>query len=147
MAEYDKEPLLYDRVMNRVDQVLNSRHRGNVLIVGLVIFSGLVLTGLYVPITYTSKPSQPQGTEIGPAEQFQTFYFECAGGSWVRATFPQGRVDLLLSDGRQLALPQVISASGARYANPDESFVFWNKGTTAFIQENGVETYSGCVTS
>jgi membrane-bound inhibitor of C-type lysozyme len=39
-----------------------------------------------------------------------------------------------------------LSGSGARYANSDETFVFWNKGDTAFITEgNGKETYSGCV--
>src|SRR5581483_12293852 len=35
-------------------------------------------------------------------------------------------------------------ASGARYANADESFIFWNKGTTAFITENGQTTYANC---
>ena len=29
----------------------------------------------------------------------------------------------------------MMSGSGARYANKDESFVFWNKGNTAFITE------------
>ena len=43
-------------------------------------------------------------------------------------------------------LPQTISASGARYANDDESIVFWNKGNTAFITENGPDniTYKDC---
>jgi membrane-bound inhibitor of C-type lysozyme len=47
-----------------------------------------------------------------------------------------------------LSLPQAMSGSGARYANKDESFVFWNKGNTAFITEGaaGEETYSDCVT-
>ncbi len=56
-------------------------------------------------------------------------------------------MELKLSDGRSLSLPQVMSGSGARYANKDESFVFWNKGDTAFITEGaaGQETYSGCV--
>jgi hypothetical protein len=44
------------------------------------------------------------------------------------ATFYADKVELMLSDGRSLSLPQVMSASGARYANKDESFVFWNKG-------------------
>jgi len=44
-------------------------------------------------------------------------------------------------------LPQARSGSGARYANGDESFVFWNKGDTAFIEEDGKTTYADCVTS
>jgi len=40
----------------------------------------------------------------------------------------------------------IPSTSGARYANKDETFVFWNKGDTAFVTEgkDGKETYSGC---
>jgi membrane-bound inhibitor of C-type lysozyme len=43
---------------------------------------------------------------------------------------------------------KISAASGARYANKDETFVFWNKGDTAFVTEgkDGKETYSGCAT-
>ncbi len=75
--------------------------------------------------------------------------FRCEAGRTVDALFSNGTpasVSLLLSDGRALALPQALSASGARYANADESFVFWNKGLTAFIDEGGKTTYAGCRT-
>ena len=56
-----------------------------------------------------------------------------------------GKVKLTLSDGRKMELPQAISASGARYANEDESFVFWDKGGDALVLENGFEKdYTGC---
>jgi len=59
---------------------------------------------------------------------------------------PNGRIQLVLSDGRKMTLNQTISASGVRYANPDESFVFWNKGNGALVLENNVEkSYIGCV--
>jgi membrane-bound inhibitor of C-type lysozyme len=45
-----------------------------------------------------------------------------------------------------LILKHVVSGSGARYANKDESFVFWNKGNTAFITEKDVVTFANCVT-
>lgn len=73
--------------------------------------------------------------------------FQCADGKSIQATFyPQKDefVDLVLSDGRTLKLPHAISASGARYANSDESIVFWNKGDSAFITENNQETFSNC---
>lgn len=54
-------------------------------------------------------------------------------------------VDLNLSDGRVFVLPSAVSASGARYATPDETIVFWNKGETAFIEENGEASYKNCV--
>ena len=60
---------------------------------------------------------------------------------------PTGSVRLSLSDGRELNLRQTISASGIRYANPDESIVFWSKGNTAFMEEDGVEIYQNCVVS
>ena len=44
-----------------------------------------------------------------------------------------------------MLLLQAISASGARYANTDESFVFWNKGNTAFIEENQKITFKDCI--
>lgn len=73
--------------------------------------------------------------------------FACKDGKSIEASFYADKVALKLSDGRTMTLPQAMSASGARYANEDESFVFWNKGDTAFVTEGnaGTETYSGCV--
>jgi membrane-bound inhibitor of C-type lysozyme len=77
-----------------------------------------------------------------------TATFKCKGGKSIGATFFAASVDLKLSDGRSLKVPQAMSGSGARYANKDETFVFWNKGDTAFVTEgkDGKETYSGCAT-
>jgi membrane-bound inhibitor of C-type lysozyme len=75
--------------------------------------------------------------------------FACDAGKTVRGIFHQNGVQLLLSDGRNMTVPQAVSASGARYANDDESFVFWNKGDTAFITEgtgaDSTTTYANCV--
>lgn len=75
--------------------------------------------------------------------------FACGDGKTIDATFVNGArssVKLVLSDGRSLSLPQARSGSGARYANSDESIVFWNKGNTAFIDEKGRMTYENCMT-
>jgi membrane-bound inhibitor of C-type lysozyme len=60
---------------------------------------------------------------------------------------PGGRVVLTLADGKKLTLPQTLSGSGIRYANEGESFVFWSKGDTAFVEEgpNQTMTYENCV--
>jgi len=73
--------------------------------------------------------------------------FKCAEGKSINATFYDDSVGLKLSDGRAMKLPQVISGSGARYANEDESFVFWNKGDTAFVTEGTDDkmTFKDCV--
>ncbi len=61
--------------------------------------------------------------------------YVCADSKTVQAIYYADSVDLVLSDGRSFTLPQAVSASGARYANPDEAVVFWNKGNSAFITE------------
>jgi membrane-bound inhibitor of C-type lysozyme len=71
--------------------------------------------------------------------------FLCAGGRSIHARFFPARVLLELSDGRSFPLPQTISASGARYSTMNESFVFWNKGSGAFIEERGSLTYRDCL--
>lgn len=75
--------------------------------------------------------------------------FICSDQKTITATFyptDDKYVDLVLSDERAMSLPRAISASGARYAKEDESFVFWNKGDTAFVTENGTITFADCVT-
>ena len=73
--------------------------------------------------------------------------FACAGDKTINAAFSPDKVDLTLSDGRTMSLPQAQSASGIRYTNPGESIVFWSKGNTAFITEGAdkKETYAGCI--
>jgi len=83
---------------------------------------------------------------IADAKSIRAF-FTCDAGKTVDATFingAQSNVRLTLSDGRKLSLTQAMSGSGARYTNGNEAFVFWNKGSTAFVEENGKTTYSGC---
>lgn len=70
--------------------------------------------------------------------------FECEGDKALKAEFSDGRVRLALSDGRQLSLPETTSENGARYANTNESFVFWNGNDAAFVEENNIMTYANC---
>lgn len=73
--------------------------------------------------------------------------FVCEQGKSIEAIFypsDDAFVDLKLSDERALSVPHATSASGARYANDDESFVFWNKGDTAFVIETGTTTFANC---
>lgn len=75
-----------------------------------------------------------------------TAIFDCNNKKTVTAIFTTNHVELDLSDGRHVSLAQSISADGGRYATSNDSFVFWNKGNTAFITENGTTTFDGCVT-
>ena len=81
--------------------------------------------------------------------------FTCDNGKSINAVFMNATtstttgnsVQLSLSDGRQMSLPQVISADGAKYANADQSFIFWNVGNEATIWENSTTTFTDCLTS
>lgn len=68
----------------------------------------------------------------------------CSEKKTIHAVYFSDKVIIELSDGRAMQLPQTISASGIRYANKDETYVFWSKGPTAFFQELGKNTYDKC---
>ena len=90
-----------------------------------------------------------------------TVQYSCAQGKSLAAEYfdgptrtapdgrpiPGGRVILTLADGKKLTLPQTLSGSGIRYANEGETFVFWSKGDTAFVEEGPSRkvTYADCV--
>jgi len=97
----------------------------------------------------SAAPRAEASAPTAPAAKSIRALFACDAGKTVNAVFTNGAqssVRLTLSDGREMSVPQALSGSGARYANGDESFVFWNKGNTAFIEENGKTTYRGCTT-
>lgn len=59
---------------------------------------------------------------------------------------PTGQVVVDLGTAPTVTLMQSISADGARYANSDESLVFWSKGQSAMVLESGSEsTYKNCI--
>jgi membrane-bound inhibitor of C-type lysozyme len=77
----------------------------------------------------------------GPALATEARY-TCSGGGKLSANFSppdaaKGEVKLTFDTGRELALPQVMSADGGRYANAD--IEFWIKGQSATLTMNGVK--------
>jgi membrane-bound inhibitor of C-type lysozyme len=106
----------------------------------IFLVSVIVLLALAVAF-YELKDKDPAVTSV---------IFTCKDSKVIIAKFDTKTdkgVDLRLSDGRELFVPHAISASGARYANKDETFVFWNKGNTAFITEGkeGKLTFIDCI--
>ena len=115
-----------------------------------LVIPSLILVAAAMAMPVESAPTAGTQADNQVAANARTIdaFFVCDAGKTVKAIFTNGpdnsNVLLMLSDGRELTLPQARSASGARYANADESVVFWNKGDTAFIEESGRTTYSGC---
>ena len=150
----------------------NVRQQRSVLLVGIAV---VIL--LLVAILLWDNRQQPfiakfLGSNVatttalgGGTIQVGQAIYTCDGGKTITASFfdlknppsqlpdimpmPTGSVLLALSDGRSMTLPQTISGSGVRYANANESFVFWNKGNTAFIEEGADQnqTYTGCISA
>ncbi len=122
-------------------------NRINKKIISGLIFIIAAAIGVAAAFIFSGGRGAKQSNVATPSGGTEAL-FECDSGKSIDAIFypkPDDHVDLKLNDGRKLAVPRAISASGARYANSDESFVFWNKGDTAFIQENSVETFQNCV--
>ena len=68
--------------------------------------------------------------------------YTCSGGGKLTARFsppgsPKGEVALTFDKGRELTLPQILSADGGRYANG--GIEFWIKGRSATLTMNGVK--------
>ncbi len=105
------------------------------------------ILGIYLGKVLFTTPSSTQ--PLTPQKEtpiIATATYFCKDNKFISGTFRDNKVDLVLSDHRQLSLSQAISASGARYANINESFVFWNKGNTAFITEDDEQTFGDCAT-
>lgn len=123
------------------------------LIITILVIGGIIWFGL-------SQKPVPM-SEV-PLTNSTSLSYSCDAGKTISAVFtegatisaagpdlpptPGGSVVLDLSDGRHLTLAQTLSADGTRYANPDESFVFWSKGNGALVLENNQEkSYIGCI--
>lgn len=117
-----------------------------------------------IHIKFPAKaPAAPAGEEEAVARGANTVTYMCNENKYIDATFveststspavkqgeapvPEGKVQLAFSNGKAMELPRTISADGTRYANKDESLVFWSKGNGAVVLENDKEgEFAGCV--
>ena len=113
------------------------------ILLGILI---VIIIGLGLYYVYQKSTQKISTIKDSVATVINTTTFNCAENKNIQTKFFKDSVSLVLSDGRDMTLPQVISASGARYANSDESFVFWNKGDTAFVTEGDKTTFKDCST-
>ena len=110
-------------------------------IIAIILFVVVFFTGILI-----GKKSEKDSI-LG--ESIAKVKFTCADNKTIESVFYKNFVHIETNSLGTLYLPQTISASGARYANADESIVFWNKGNTAFITEGDPNnpTYKDCVTN
>lgn len=124
----------------------------------LLVLAGvaaLILIGAIALFVIPSPGEAPTGDEVPVvndngldtqdiAEPEKMVSYSCKENKTVTAGYSQAQVQIALSDGRQYTLEQTIAASGIRFANEGEEVVFWSKGPTAFVEEDGVVTYADC---
>lgn len=115
----------------------------------IIIVALLLVGGVFYFMNNKEKPTDQNQIENneGNTPEIVSVNYMCEGGSSIVANYnnTDDNVALVLSDGREMTLPLAVSASGARFANEDESVVFWNKGNGAFLEEGGVTTFEDCV--
>ena len=120
----------------------------------------VVIIALMLAVWFVIVHSEQASTTSTEGKLIASVSYACDAAKTIEAAFydgtstpgtaavppiPGGHVVVTLSDGRTTTLPQTISADGARYANADESFIFWEKGDGAFVMENNQQTYTNCL--
>ncbi len=108
-------------------------------IVAIILFVAVFFVGISI-----GKKSE-RVTILG--ESIAKARFICADNKIIESVFYKNIAQIETDSLGTLYLTQTIPASGARYANKDDSIVFWNKGNTAFITEGNQNspTYKDCV--
>jgi hypothetical protein len=121
------------------------------------ILSIIVIVAVLVYALLAKQPTVEKPIDIfTPENLMANVIFDCASGISLQAAFydgpiqaaasadmppiPGGKLKLTFTDGRQVVLSQTISADGARYANADESMIFWDKGDEAMFDSTGQGT-------
>lgn len=87
------------------------------------------------------SPPPGDAAEDGPLAVVggDSVVYECRRGEWLTARYyglSEGSlhfVKVFLPDGRELALPQILSASRARYTD-DAELLWWAKGDSLLVE-------------
>jgi membrane-bound inhibitor of C-type lysozyme len=118
-----------------------------VIIAGIIWFIGKNTAPIQPDQMGQTGTNTSVGIQTGLGTVTSTASYACNDSKTIKATFYTGSTTIALSDGRTMTLGQTVSADGGRYANPDESFVFWSKGNGALVLENNAQkSYMGCIT-
>jgi membrane-bound inhibitor of C-type lysozyme len=126
-----------------------------------IIFGSITFI-IIIIFAYAIKVNNEIFVETLPTTPINTVTFMCDGNKKIYAEFydsktvqtsseeqppiPGGSVKINLDANTEMTLNQTISADGGRYANKDETFIFWTKGNGVMILENNLESsYKNCL--
>lgn len=105
------------------------RGRGFFVAALLLLMTGMSFGFIFGGVAFGSDDGQRHATDV------QRVFVFASEQLRLEARFANDQVTIVLSDGRTFVLPQVVSASGARFA--DGIVEFWNKGDEAYLQLDG----------
>lgn len=110
----------------------------------LLVLLVLAVVGYFVINNHykTNTPSS-ENTDVVIHDTFA--YFCSEDNSVITTIFGDNETLKLVMGDISYTLSQTMSASGARYANFDESVVFWNKGVEGTVEINGETLYQNCI--
>ena len=120
-----------------------------VLIVAVIVIAfALVRMHAQMVVHPAEQPINTVSYICGRGEVVSVVYYAGPStpvASSERPPVPGGRAVLQRTGGSMLTLQQTVSADGGRYANADESVVFWDKGNGAMFTKEGEQTPENCV--
>jgi membrane-bound inhibitor of C-type lysozyme len=108
------------------------------------LISLIVIIIVVLCLVFLTK--KPEATAPTPASQtISTSYSN--GTETVNAEFDNTNNTVTFTESTlgTVTLPQAMSGSGARYANADESIVFWEHQGEATITKDGTQVFQGTV--
>lgn len=121
-----------------------------VMIILVVVFIGggfILISKMLSGSSNTSNSALSTPTDAPPkvAPIIEASYI-CQDKKTMKVTYDSvnNTAKVVLSDGRTLDLTQQETGSGTQYANSDGSIILYGKGSLAFLEENGKQTYKSC---
>lgn len=104
----------------------------------LLIVIALIILGIF---SYSYRLSSKKSVD----QEDNAFTFVCPSGGEIKITYTEeGDSATLFVEEKEYKLKRVISASGARYANDEETVIFWEHQGEAMVEIDGKIIGEGC---
>ncbi|MGM0629423.1 MAG: MliC family protein [Patescibacteria group bacterium] len=106
----------------------------------LMIFLLLILAGALFSISQSEEPPLENEEKEG-----EVFVFECPSGDFIEVSYYENSDSANVIYGEEeYTLNRAVSGSGARYANEDDSVVFWEHQAEAMLEIDGETVAKNC---
>jgi membrane-bound inhibitor of C-type lysozyme len=112
----------------------------------VIVLIVLLIISIFGVVAVGSQPKMQQKPEEIAPEITDYFIFSCPSGDEIKIRYDNKNNEaILLFREQRYILQRVISGSGARYANNDESIVFWEHHGEATLEVDGEIVAQSCL--